>query len=272
MPKAKVCDINMYYEVHGTGEPLVFIAGLGSNLTIWFRHIPVFSKEYKCIIFDNRGAGRSDAPDMTYTLEIMADDVAGLLDTIGVKLAHIIGVSMGGGIAQAFTIRYPKKVRSLILASTDCGGVHGVPPGAEYMNFVTGTGRDPTETIEDRRKKSMSFVFTPEFEEKSQEIIKEIQGKLMEFPTSPQIYMKQSQAFSAFDSYDRLPEIKAPTLIMHGEVDPIVATENAHILASRIPGAELVILENKRHGILYEAFDETSHIMLDFLKRHCGSG
>jgi pimeloyl-ACP methyl ester carboxylesterase len=96
MPTVKVDDINMYYEVHGEGEPLALIMGLGASMDWWFRQIPMFSLEYRVVACDNRGAGQSDKPDIPYTMEMMADDLAGLLDAIGINTAHIFGASMGG--------------------------------------------------------------------------------------------------------------------------------------------------------------------------------
>ncbi|MFC1948371.1 alpha/beta fold hydrolase [Chloroflexota bacterium] len=127
MPYAKVDDINMYYEVHGDGEPLVFINACGTSVEFFYRYIPVYSSEYKLILFDNRGAGRSDVPDSPYNMEMMADDVAGLLDAIEIASAHIRGISLGGMIAQHLVLRHPKKVKSLILASTTCGGPQSIP-------------------------------------------------------------------------------------------------------------------------------------------------
>lgn len=99
MPKVNVGDINMYYEVHGEGEPLLLITGLGRDLTIWILQTREFSKKYQLMVFDNRGVGRTDAPDVPYSIEMMADDTAGLLDVLGIERAHILGLSMGGFIA-----------------------------------------------------------------------------------------------------------------------------------------------------------------------------
>ena len=114
MPTVRVGDINMYYEIHGKGEPLLLIMGLGSDLTSWIFQIPEFSKKYRVIAFDNRGVGRSDAPDVPYSTAMMADDTTGLLDALGIERAHILGLSMGGFIAQELALKYPQRVKSLI--------------------------------------------------------------------------------------------------------------------------------------------------------------
>ncbi|MEE8470206.1 MAG: alpha/beta hydrolase [Dehalococcoidia bacterium] len=118
MPTARIGDINVYYETYGEGQPLLLIAGLGADLTGWILQIPEFSRKYRVIVFDSRGSGRTDAPDMPYSIEMLADDTAGLLDALGVEKAHILGLSMGGCIAQELALKYPQRVKGLILAAT----------------------------------------------------------------------------------------------------------------------------------------------------------
>jgi pimeloyl-ACP methyl ester carboxylesterase len=118
MPTIKVGDISIYYEVHGEGEPLLLISGLGRDLTAWMFQTPEFSKKYRVIAFDNRGIGRTDAPDMPYSTEMMANDTVGLMNALSIEETHILGLSMGGQIAQYLAFKYPKRVRSLILADT----------------------------------------------------------------------------------------------------------------------------------------------------------
>jgi 3-oxoadipate enol-lactonase len=116
MPTVKINDIDMYYEVHGEGKPLVLIAGLGSGVSLFAGSTPLFSKGREVVAFDNRGAGRTDKPDVPYTIEMMADDTAGLLRALDIKRADVLGVSMGGRIAMDLAIRYPDVVRGLILS------------------------------------------------------------------------------------------------------------------------------------------------------------
>lgn len=107
MAKIKVNDIDMYYEIHGEGEPLVLIEGLGYSTWMWCKQVEELSKKFKVIIFDNRGVGETDKPDMEYSIEMFADDLADLLSKLEIKKAHILGVSMGGFVAQEFAIKYP---------------------------------------------------------------------------------------------------------------------------------------------------------------------
>ncbi len=129
-----VNDINMYYEIHGEGEPLLLIEGLGYSSWMWYKQIPELSKEYRVIVYDNRGVGRSDKPDSEYTIELMADDAAALLTVLGVESAHVLGVSMGGYIAQELALRHPEKVRSLILAGTNKGEGNSLNKNSSLLN------------------------------------------------------------------------------------------------------------------------------------------
>ena len=267
MPKAKVGDINIYYEVHGEGESLILIMGLGGNTTRWFYIMPILSQEYRVIAFDNRGAGRSDKPDIPYTMEMMADDIAGLLDVIGIESAHVFGISLGGMIAQHFALRHPQKVISLILGCTRCGGPHSITEDSGLSDVL-----DPqhllTMTPEERARDMLPALWSQEFIDNNPEIVEEHIALSIENPVDPTGYIRQLQAANSHDTYDRLPEIKVPTMVIAGDADRLIPAGNSVILASRIPGAELVILPKMGHGFYTEARDETSRIIMDFIKRN----
>jgi 3-oxoadipate enol-lactonase len=118
MPYVKVNDIQMYYEIQGEGEPLLLIVGLGTDISEWEGIIHWLAQTYKVLAFDNRGAGRTDKPDTPYSIEMMADDTAGIMQTLGIQQAHILGISMGGRIALALALRHAKSVKKLVLVST----------------------------------------------------------------------------------------------------------------------------------------------------------
>src|SRR5712692_10433966 len=118
MPTIKVNDIHMYYEIHGEGEPLVLIVGLGTDISEWDGIIRWLAKKYRVLAFDNRGAGRTDKPDMPYSIEMMADDTEGLMNALAMQRAHILGISMGGRTALALALRHPQRVKRLVLVST----------------------------------------------------------------------------------------------------------------------------------------------------------
>ena len=271
MPTAKVGDINICYEVTGEGEPLLLIMGYGANSRWWFPQIPAFSQEYQVITFDNRGTGQSDKPDIPYTIEMMAADAAGLLEAIGVNAAHVYGISMGGMITQEFALHYPSKVTSLILGCTTPGGRNAVMPDQEASTVLFDMERKQRLTLEEQARELLPFLFSQEFIDKNPDIMDAFIADMLEYPTPPHGYQRQGEAVMGFNAYDRLPEIKAPTLVIAGSADRLIPVENSRILASRIPGAELVILEDMGHGFAGEARDEANKAVLDFLGLHCRS-
>jgi 3-oxoadipate enol-lactonase len=264
-------DVNgarLYYEVSGEGEPLLLIPGLGMNHLGWALQVPVYAREFKVITFDNRGTGQSSSPEgVDYTIALLADDAADLLDALGVDVAHVYGVSLGGMIAQEVALRHPEKVRSLILGATWPGGPHTVPPEASAAAALTelvSSGESITPAL-------LDVLFSPEFLAEGGAEFLEFAQQLADYPATPtEVLAAQARAAGAHDTYDRLPEITAPTLVIHGTDDPLIPTENGRILAERIPGAELLLLEGARHAYLWEKQAESDAAILDFLRRHSG--
>lgn len=271
MPTVKVGDINIYYETHGEGEALVLIMGYGGHSGWWAPQISVFSQEYRVVAFDNRGAGRSDKPDIPYTMQMMAGDIAGLLEAIGIDAAHVYGVSMGGMIAQEFALRYPDRVTSLILGCTTCGGTHSIMPDAEAVTFLFDMEGREQVTPEERARQMLPFLCSQEFIDNNPDIIEQFVTTVAEYVTPIHGYTRQGEAIMGHDTHDRLPNIKAPTLVIAGDTDRLVPVENSRLLASRIAGAELVILKDTGHGFM-ETAEEAGNKVLDSLRRHRRSG
>jgi 3-oxoadipate enol-lactonase len=268
MPIAKVSDINIYYEIHGEGEPLVLIYGYVGHSGLWFEQIPVLSKKYRVIAFDNRGVGRSDKPDIPYTMSMMAKDIAGLFDVIGIDDAHVFGISMGGMIAQHFALDYPQRVISLILGCTYCGGVHSIQPGPESTAALFDFERLQKMTPEEVTRQAMPFCYSQEFIARNPDIIEERVAKQLEYPTPDHGATRQAGAIMGHDTYGLLPKIELPALVIAGDHDRLIPVENSRILASRIPGAELAILKGVGHEFFIEDAEEVNKTVLDFLGRH----
>src|SRR2546422_8912476 len=156
MATTKINGIEIYYEVDGSGEPLLLIMGLGANATGWYAQIPALSKEYQVITFDNRGAGRSEKPNEPYTMPQMAEDAIGVLDTLGIGAAHVFGMSLGGMIAQELILRHPERVKTLILGGTMCGGAKATFAGPQLVQqFVALAGLPPEQAAE----KGLSLLY-----------------------------------------------------------------------------------------------------------------
>jgi len=268
MPTVKAGDINIYYEVLGRGEALVLIMGYTASTAWWFRQVPVFSQQYRVVAFDSRGAGQSDKPDVPYTMEMLAGDLAALLEVIGINAAHIFGVSMGGMIAQHFALRYPERVSSLILGCTSCGGPHSIKPDAEAMTVLADFEHKKKLTRAEIVRESIPFLVSQEFIDRNPGLTQEMMTKMMEHPAPLHGAIRQAYAIWEHNTYERLPEIRVPTLVIAGDADRLIPVENSRILASRIASAELVILNNMGHGFITEAADEANRAVLDFLRQH----
>jgi 3-oxoadipate enol-lactonase len=269
MPITKVGDVHLYYEDQGQGDVLVLIPGITCDSTYWFRQIPVFSKEYRVIAIDNRGVGRSDKPEIPYTMEMMTADIAGLLDIINIDTAHVFGHSMGGMIAQHFALDYPKRVQTLILGATTCGGPHWIQGtlAESFQQFL-----DPDHlgklSPEEILLEALTFEFTLEFIDNNPDLIKQHFTEKTKYPAPPHTSAIQGQAVAGHNTYEHLPEIKVPTLVIAGDADGLISPENSRLLASRIPNAELVVLKNVAHSFHIEAAEEANKIVLGFLRKH----
>ena len=267
MPIARVGDINIYYEVHGKGEPLLLIMGFGSNSGHWFAILDKLAKERQVIVFDNRGTGRSDKPNVPHTATMMVEDIAGLLDVVGISTVDIIGVSMGGMIAQEFALSYPRRINSLVLGCTSCGGVNAIPNTQKARDFLFSTAIDKL-TDEEKALITIPWLWKTEFIENNPDAVKRYVAITTEHPTPPESYSCQANFILTFSSYDRLPELKAPTLVICGAKDRLIPPENSRILASRIPNAELAMIQNAGHGFITDSAEESSKIILRFLRKH----
>jgi pimeloyl-ACP methyl ester carboxylesterase len=261
MAKVRVGDIDIYYEATGEGYPIILIRGLGSNADHWYAQVPAFSERYRVITFDNRGIGRSDRPDGPYSISMMADDVVGLLEAIGVLRAHVLGLSMGGMIAQDIAIRYPEKVGGLVLACTHCGRNRAIPPSEEVLKNFTDFIYDGSVEAAQRAVMSLFAESTPA---EAPEIFQRYQAISKRFPPELITLRYQWEAVGEHDVWGSLAQIKAPTLVITGKEDAVIPAENSRILAEKIPGAKLEIMEGG-HQFLIEHADAFNRAVLDFL-------
>jgi pimeloyl-ACP methyl ester carboxylesterase len=265
MPKAQSNGIELYYEIHGAGQPLVLISGLGYPLWQWHKMVPFLAEHFQVITFDNRGVGQSDKPAGPYTAQMLAADTAGLLDALGIEKAIIAGHSMGGFIAQAMALDFPQKVAKLILCSTNFGGPHHVPVTSEAMKVLT----DVTSDALTRFKNGLAVSTAPDWSEKNPEMIEEWVKWRIANPIEPTHYQAQlaiglgllTEA-AAFE--DKLPRLNVPTLILFGAHDKVVLPENASLLAERISGSKVVILPNAGHFFPIEVAEAASRTITDF--------
>ncbi|MFW9862460.1 MAG: alpha/beta fold hydrolase [Candidatus Thorarchaeota archaeon] len=266
MPFETVGDIDIYYEIHGPPEapPLVLIGGWASYRWIWFRQIPAFKEKLRCIVFDNRGAGRSSKPDYPYSIQMFVDDTVGLIEALGIDKAHILGISMGGLIAQQIAISYPEKVRSLIVVSSHFGGPNSIPMDDRTMALLVAL---PTETISKEQAREMRYraTFSPEFIQENESVIEQIDQWAEMHPTPLFAQIRQSAAVGDFNSESELKQISVPTLVIHGDADLAVPPKNGEMLANKIPNSQLVLIEGGSHFSIIEKYSEFNDAVMSFI-------
>lgn len=260
MPYANVNGIKLYYEIYGDGDPVVLIEGLGSQLQSWATQVPIYSKHFKIVVFDNRGAGKSDKPEAGYSTQDMAQDTASLMDELGIESAHIIGKSMGGMIGQWLAINHPNKVQKLVMG---CSSASRDEVGNEILRM----GREIATNMGPKAVWLMSLYlgYTREYIEINLGTIKEAMRTVPDDPEALQGYLGQSFAVEGHNTVSKLDQIMSPTLVMLGETDLIASPKRSGQLAKLIPKSQLRIFPKVGHGFWRERQKEVDKLVLDFL-------
>jgi pimeloyl-ACP methyl ester carboxylesterase len=263
MPLAQVNDIEIYYEEHGSGFPLCLIMGFGEGCDAWFEQTPAFAKDYRTIIFDHRGCGRSEKPPGGYSITQFTDDAVSLLKSIGIRRAHFLGYSMGGRIGQDLAARYPDFVQSLVLAATAANlnplNRYALRAGAYlYENF----GPDAAAAFGPLIGFTRAY-----FDRHAPELIAKI-GKSSDNPMPLHAYLGHVRAIEEHDTTGALAKIRAPTLVMLGDHEWLNALPDSMVLANGIPGAKLRVLSGGGHGFIWEIPEAFNRAVLEFVRQH----
>jgi 3-oxoadipate enol-lactonase len=259
MPFVENQGAKIYWDEQGQGAPVLLVMGLGYPSLMWYRTRPVLTSKYRTVTLDNRGVGRSELPPGPYPIPLMASDAAAVLDAAGAERAHVFGISMGGMIAQEFALQYPKRVRSLILGCTASGGPHAVRAETDATQMVMMRAK---MSAEQAAEAAVPFIYdqgTPRAR-----IDEDIAMRRPWFPRA-EAYQAQLQGILAWEAYSRLPQITAPTLVIHGENDRLVPPGNGRLIAERIPGAKLVMIPNASHIFSTDQPEAAHHAVLEFL-------
>jgi 3-oxoadipate enol-lactonase len=257
-------NIRLHAESAGTGTAVLLVMGLGLPAAAWWRTVPILARSLRVIAFDNRGCGRSDRPPGPYALADMAADAVAVLDAAGIDRAHVYGVSMGGMIAQEVGLRYPDRVRALVLGATSPGGPAATAPDADTIGFLQ---RRPNLPDEEGRWASVPYVYSSRTRREAGHRISEDLTRRQRFSFHADGYRAQIAAAIAHDAHARLGGIAAPTLVVHGLEDRMIPPDNARALAAAIPGAELRLLEDAAHLYTTDEPSADEHV-LRFLAAH----
>lgn len=267
MPKARVNGIDLYYQVHRKGDPLLLIQGFGGGHEGWFFQTRAFRKHYQVIIYDNRGIGRSDRSPGSYTVKTMADDAIGLMDYLGINTARVLGMSLGGMVAQEVAINYPERVKKLVLVVTSPGegettDIH--PEMLKAIGIKEGSTQPDLRSVDFREL--MSTIVSLAFNKRLYRMVLVPLSKYHLKRVGVEGLLEQMEAVVGHSTLDRLHLIEAPTLVITGSEDRIVPPRSSEEIASRIPNAKLVKVEGGSHAFFMEMRGRFHREVLDFLR------
>lgn len=261
MPHADSNGQRLYYEVHGEGEPLLCIHGLSVDTLGWALQVGAWSEQYQTVIFDNRDVGQSSRAEGEYEIADMAADALALADTLGLKRFHLLGLSMGGTIAQELTLAAPERVQSLTLCVTfGGGGAWGRAQGESWSQRVG------TMSREERVEELMLLCFSEAFYESPDQVTFLRQALLANpHPQEAEAFGRQLRATSRHEARDRLGALALPVHVIGAEHDLLVPVWKSRELARLIPGARLTLLEGAPHGVNIERAMDFNAAVMDFL-------
>ena len=263
MSEARNGDVRLMYEVRGTGEPLLMIHGLGYDRFGWGRLPDLLAEELQVVVFDNRGVGDSDVPPGPYAVSQMAEDAAAVLDAAGLDTAHVLGVSLGGYIAQELALTHPDRVGKLVLASTAPVGPRSVPMPAKGIEAF---GRFPTMEREAGLRLLVENSLGEYGVREQPELVEEIYRYRLERGPTLAGWQAQAYAGATFDAYDRTSGIEAETLVLQGGADNVVDARNAELLVELIPGSRLELIPDRGHLLVWQEAERLAPIVKEFLR------
>jgi pimeloyl-ACP methyl ester carboxylesterase len=265
LPKTTIGDLRIHWESYGKKEPLLLISGVSGGTWSWEESIEAWFPHFRVIVFDNIGAGRSSKPNRPYTIEEMADHAAAVLDAAGVRHAGVVGLSMGGMIAQELALRHPDRVHhGLVLGCTHCGGRKRIPPHPNVIQrFADNKGLSPEEIID----KNLMLLVTPQFLRGGSDALKRYKERQLKAPLQPDYALKrQLDAIGGFNACERIGNIQIPTLILTAERDLLVPPENSRLLSTQIPDAAEKFFANAGHLIYLECAQDFHETVINFFR------
>jgi 3-oxoadipate enol-lactonase len=268
MPRIQAGNITMNYDQQGSGEPLVLIPYLAVDYACYAFQVADYSKQFTCVSVDLRGTGESDKPGGIYSTEIFADDVAALMQAIGIDKAHICGLSLGAATGIWLAAKYPDRVKSLSLHS-------GWPKSDPYLKTVVQGWQVMAKALNSVPEVVIQGIFpwcfTPELYAQKPDYIQTLSDFVRSRPRQPMdAFIRQSDAVMAHDAEGQLGKIRAPTQITFGRHDVVCSIRFAEGLKNGIKNSELYIFEDCSHAPLYENVPAFNEKTLGFLSKHAG--
>ena len=250
MPSVDASGTELHYLRAGEGEPLLLIQGMSATHLAWGRpFLDELERSFDVIVFDNRGMGLSGQAELPFTIADLAADTAGLLDALELESAHVVGISMGGMIAQEVALAHPERVRTLTIGASYCGGPEATLMAPEDLQML---GTAYASGVPERVFRAMWEInLSPDFrtEDSRFAAFTEMGSAL---PAPQPVVLQQMQACAAHDTHERLAQIDLPTLVIHGDADRLLGYSNGRQIAAAIPDARLETLEGVGHMFWWE--------------------
>jgi len=264
--EARNGDVRLAYEVLGANGPVVlFVHGLAYSRRGWGRGPSLLADEFRVVLFDNRGVGDSDAPPGPYTVAQMVEDAVAVLDAVGATRAHVVGVSLGGYIAQELAVTHPERVEKLVLLSTAVAAGEGAVPMPQ--RGVDGFTRFPQLSRDDGLRLLVENSLGDHAVRERPELVDEVYRYRLDHAPPLEAWQAQFAAGAGFLHSSRpIEEIRAPTLVLHGGADAIVDARNAELLAQRIPDARLETIPDRGHLAMWQEPEWFSERVREFLR------
>jgi 3-oxoadipate enol-lactonase len=263
MPLATKQDIEIYYESHGAGKPIVFVSGLGQKSAAWQFQVPYFSGRMRVITLDNRGTGKSSRPDYPYTMDMYVSDLASVLDCLDInEPVTLCGLSMGGMISQNFALKYPERVNRLILLSTSMKV--DASPLINGIRLLKG--------MEESKRAWSTFAvyYSKSFRDRLRQdpvLLESLMSEVLVDETGVKEYENQAAAVTAtHDTSGLASRITVPVLIVAGTADLLIHPDHSRAMASTFPDARLEIIEGAGHVLTIEAHEKVNSMIEGFLK------
>jgi aminoacrylate hydrolase len=261
MPKASIGDAEIYYEESGRGEPLLLVPGLSGQGSFWNPQVADFARDFRVVIHDHRGAGQSTHSRITYSVEQMADDVLRLMDVLRIDAAHFVGHSTGGAIGQVIATEHPRRLKSLVLSATWAGP-------DPYFRRVFESRKEVLQTLglEAYLRASALFLMSPAWISANDQALTEQHRAALAAAAPIEVMTSRIDAIVRHDRRARLGEIRLPTLVIVAQDDMITPRFYSDELASRVPGAKLVVLDGGGHFAPVAAADSYNRAVGGFLR------
>jgi 3-oxoadipate enol-lactonase len=260
MLRAKNGDVELAFELLGDGPPLLLIQGLGYGGRGWGPTLDLLAEDFTVAAFDNRGFGASDVPAGPYSVGELAEDARAVLDAAGFERPHVVGASLGGMVAQELALAHPERVEKLVLVSTTPGGLGAYPMPAQTVSLMLEAPTMPPDVAVRRFVENALGDGAPE------ELVERIVAYRKANPPDLGGWQSQAAAGALHDALDRVGQITAPTLVIHGTEDVVVDPRNADLLADRIPGARLELLPGSGHLPFWQEPERLARLIKEFLQ------